>query len=186
MKLFKRFLGFVIAIVIVAIAFIIGIEAGKYYQKQKLISQRNANRESILSQMHDLKIGKSLPNYSFEDLSFQPVKLQSLVKQKTILMFIEPDCPSCIEDIERLSKNFQTEYINSHIIIISDGNPRQLMDLRDEYNLRMPILYDHNSRYTSIFGIFTYPFHIVTNKNLVVCNIITGQLVEEDIPKIFN
>ena len=181
MKIYKYLFGFVVAIATVTLAYYAGVEASNYFQKQNILNQRNSNNKSILSQMNDLKIGDTTPNYSFEDLSFQPIMLQPLVSKKTVLIFIEPDCPSCVEDIERLSKIIQDESDASHFIIISSGNPRHLIDLRNEYNLSMPILYDHDRGYSSIFGVFTYPFHIVIDESMQVLDIITGPLVENDI-----
>lgn len=180
----RIFYGIILTIVVVSVAYIAGTEAGEYFQEKK-ISQTTEQvkkdiTESILSQMNDLKIGDKLPDYSFETLAFEPIMLSSLIHDKTILFFIQPDCPSCIYDIAKLSSFVKTQRDASRFIIISSGNPRHLMDLRDDYSLTSTILYDHERGYSSIFGIFTYPFHIVIDKDMRVLEIIASPLEDSD------
>ncbi len=186
MSIKKILFGVIISVLIVSVAYVVGTEAGEYFQKQKRLEKRSGNTQSILSQMNDLKVGDKLQDYAFENLKFESVMLRPLVQQKTILFFIEPNCPACIEDMERLSTLVKTQQGASRFIIISSGNPRHLMDLRDDYALKSPILYDHERGYSSIFGVFTYPFHIVIDKEMRVIEVIASQLEDEDILGIIN
>ncbi len=180
----KILLGIVFSALIVSVAYVVGTEAGNYFQKQKRLGGREQSLENILSEMNDLKVGDKLPDFAFENLAFESVMLRPLVQDTTILSFIQPGCPSCIQDMERLSSIVKTKESASRFIIISSGNPRHLMDLRDDYSLLSPILYDHEKGYSSIFSVFTYPFHIVIDKEMQVLEIIASQLEVEDINRL--
>ena len=168
----------------ISVAYFIGEKAGGYYQQTVRISKRAEHSASILAQMHDLKVGDKIPDFVFDNLSFESIMLRPLIKAKTILFFIEPECDACKQDIKLLTSILMNKEEASHFIIVSSGNPRLLIDIHNEYNILSPILYDHESRYSSIFGVFTYPFHIVIDKDKIVEKIITTPLEEEDIKKI--
>ncbi|KAA3636230.1 MAG: hypothetical protein DWP97_03150 [Calditrichaeota bacterium] len=174
-------------ILVISIAYFVGIKAGTYFKEKELFSNRKQNTRHILAKMDNLKIGITIPNYTFEDLSFQLVELQTIITQsKTMLIFIEPSCHTCIEDLERLSKIIESEDDAAHFIIISSGNPRHLMDIRANLDIKIPILYDHEQGYSSIFGVFTFPFHIVIDEKRIVKNIISGQLTDKEIYILLN
>ena len=68
--------------------------------------------------------------------------------------------------------------------MISPGNPRLIEEMPGLDGLHSPILYDHRAEYTSRFNIFTFPFNIIINQDLVISNIVTEPLTEEDIKKV--
>lgn len=181
MKLQKFIFGIVIVCITIAIAYVTGIKAAEHWKNISKNTNEDKAKQSILSQMNNLSLGDTLPDYSFDDLSFQSKKLRPMIEGKTMLIFIQPGCPFCLADIELLNKYIQEDTNASKFIIISAGDPRELIELRNTYELKMPILYDHERGYSSIFGVFTYPFHIVINKDMAVTNIITRKLTEKDI-----
>lgn len=98
----KAGLIFVVIIIVIALAYVIGVEGAQYYSKVKNKQKRKLFKEHVLKKSN-LEIGGQLPDYSFEDLSFDEVKLSTLISDNSIIFFISPDCHSCLEDIEQLA-----------------------------------------------------------------------------------
>lgn len=181
MNIKKTAFVIILTIITAGAAYFIGVEASQYYHEEKIIENRTQWTEQILEQMPDLRIGDKLPDFQFENLDFESVSLSSVIKGKTVLAIIDPNCHSCIEDIEILIKTAKTDEAFSRFVFISSGNPRYLMDLRDEYNLKSPILYDHERMLMNQFQIKMFPFHIVINKDMIIEEVIAGKMVEDDI-----
>lgn len=173
--------GLVVLLILLVstLAYIIGVEGAQYYSQSQRQKKKKLLTEQILEKSN-LEINGQLPDFSFEDLSFNEARLSSLVSDNTIIFFISPDCHSCLEDIEHLQKTITDDNIWHHFIFISSGNPRKLIDLYKEDN-RLQILYDHKGFYYQMVGIETYPTHVIIDKHMTILDLIPGSLSENDI-----
>lgn len=178
--------GLVVLLVtaVVSLAYIIGVEGAQYYSKSQKYQKKKLLTEQILEKSN-LEINGQLPDFSFEDLSFNEVKLSTLISDNSIIFFISPDCHSCLEDIEHLQKTITDDNIWNRFIFISSGNPRKLIDLYNEDN-RLQILYDHEGFYYQMVGIETYPTHVLIDAQMRIKNLIPGPLSDTDYKKFLN
>lgn len=172
----------VVVIITIAVAYVVGVNAGKLFSQKR----RAEVHRSIVEKMDDMKIGDKLPDWTFENLTFQPERLSDHLYGKTLLIFVQPNCPGCLEDIERLSSIVTDSLLSRKVVFISGDNPRELMDLRDDFKLQSTILYDHERAYSWQLGVSTFPFHIVVGPDLVIERIIPATLIAEEIEEIFS
>ncbi len=176
--------GIVISIIVVSAAYVAGTEARNYFQTKKVQEAREKISKSPVMKLNDLKVGDKLPDGIFDDLSFQSTTLAEYVNGKTIITFMSPTCNSCLEDIEFIYENVPNSNYYNKFVYISYGNPRLLLDIKNEYNVQSPILYDHNAKYSSQFDVTIFPLHMLVDENLTVLDIYAGSITENDIEKV--
>ncbi len=165
----------VVLFVTVAMAWVLGTFAAEMYSK----GRKREAQQMILRQMDDLKVGDTLVDWEFENLQFQGSRMSESVGGRTLVYVVDPECHTCVEDIEVLSRLTGTGDAELPILIISGGNPRYLLDWQRKYSLPIPILYDHGRAFCQSLDITTYPFHFVISKELVVEELMPGTLEPE-------
>ncbi len=179
----KIIISIVMILIVVSVAYIAGIEARSYFQEKQTQARRDKFSSSPAMKLNDLKVGDKLPDGIFEDLQFNKISLVENIRGTTIITFMSPNCNSCLEDIQFIYKSVSdTNYYNK-FVYISYGNPRQLLDIQNEFNVKSPILYDHNGKYSSQFDVAIFPLHLLVDKNLTVLDIYAGSITENDIEK---
>jgi peroxiredoxin len=177
------------ALLTVFAAAFLGSKVGDAVNQRKLKkfeATRQKVNESILSKMENVEAGNRIADCYFEDLNRNSLRLSDVIAGRTAIIFMEPDCPACIQEIEeirRVIKDF-SEY--RHFVFVSSVNPLHLIDLRDEYNIPSPILYDHKDVFSSRFKVYTYPFNMIVNERLEVEEVIPGRLSEGKIKEIMD
>lgn len=181
----KRILVTVLISVAVFIAaFLLGNQTGEIWGDLKREKRQKEMTAAITEQMGELDIGDTLNNHIFEVLSGDSVMLKSLFHEKSVLIVVQPGCPSCLEEIQELAKAIRSEEDTKYFAIISSDNPRILAEMQETYNVTVPILYDHRRVYLSQYNIFTFPFNITIDKNGVVLDMMAGSMLAEDFREI--
>ena len=176
---------------VAAVGYFSAVRVAAYINNQKTVERekiRDEKRESlkqdILDKMGTITVGDTLPDHVFEDLDRNPVKLSDIVKRKTNLCFFAPQCDHCDGEMETIKKYAPSPSEQEYFVLISPGNPRLIEEMPGLTGLNSLILYDHRAEYNNLINIFTYPFNIVVNRNLVVTDLITEPLSGEDIIEI--
>lgn len=177
----RIFISIVVVVVTIAVALVLGVSAAKYLNKK----HRADVHRAVIEKMDDLKVGDKLPDWTFENLKFEPEKLSGHISGPTMLIFIQPNCPGCLDDMDRLSAIISDSALCGRVVFISGDNPRELMDVRDQFNIRSAILYDHERSFAWQLGINTFPFHIIVDNDRTVLRMIPATLSEEEISEIF-
>ena len=181
---YKKHIVAFCAILLTAItAYGLGVLYTETVFKPKKLKSR-AILTNAIKQKIGLEIGDTIVDSDFETLDFKKIRLGDVLQDTTLLIFFEPECYVCIEDIENLIDSHSNSIVKN-VIFISSGNPRLIMDIRDDYDLKYTILYDHEGYYTSNLGITSYPFHLVVNNKYTISEIIAGKLISDDIKRIF-
>ena len=192
MKKTRMVLLFVTAVIAVAaVGYFSAVKVGAYINNQKSAERKKAKEErkeaftqQVLKDMGTIAVGDTLPDHLFEDLYHQPVRLSEIVGKKNILSFFTPQCDHCNDEMDAVKQYSSSPSHHSYFIMISPGNPRLIEEMPGLDGFHSPILYDHRAEYTSRFNIFTFPFNIIINQDLVISNIVTEPLTEEDIKKV--
>lgn len=177
--------------VVVLVGYFSALKVGAYInnkrleQKQQAVEQKKKDfTEALLDHMQSLNIGDTLPDHRFEDLYRRPVYLSSLVRGQTILIFFDPYCENCNEEMNTVNRAVSTTREYEYFIFISGGNPRLIEEMPALAELKSPVLYDHNREYINRFKIFTFPFNVVIDKNLVVREVYGETLTPDEINRI--
>jgi len=132
-----------------------------------------------------LEVGDTLRDYVFEDIDRNPLRLSDLTSKITLLVFFQPDCSGCEMEIEDLNRTLRDSLDSRYFLFISPGNPRLIEDMKRDYHLHAPVLYDHRAAFTyGMYRIAAYPYNVVIDKDMVVKDIILGSLPEDELARI--
>ncbi|HWR83836.1 MAG TPA: TlpA disulfide reductase family protein [Candidatus Deferrimicrobium sp.] len=168
----------------VVVAFRFGSLTGQALSERDQRRQResrDAMRRSVLAQMVNVDVGTRIEDFYFEDLNGALVKLSSLVHGRTVIAFVEPDCPACLEEIELVQGLASDSARARKLVFVSSSSPFHLISLRNEYDIISPLLYDHKGMFASQFKVSTYPTNIIIDENLVIERVVPGPLSAEEI-----
>lgn len=146
----------------------------------EVMEVRRAQTEAALELMPELSIGDTIEPLPVEDLTRQPVDLQKLARERFVLIIINPNCESCVEELNLLQSLFSNPDDLAHFVVVSAGNPYDLQDLVEQYQVRLPIYYDHRARFLSQLRVSSFPFNIILDRNWVVHDLFTGSLTPEE------
>jgi peroxiredoxin len=182
---FRVVLKVSLVISITLAAYFLGSEVGDILKQRNRDKSRSELSQSVISQMQEIKLGDTIANHLFEQLGDDSVWLFDLLSEKSVIIIVSPECPSCKDEIQELKFALRKDISNAnYFIFASSGNPRMLEDIKNEFELKSPILYDHRNTYFSRYDIFTFPFNITVNKQGVILEMLTGTLLKEDFEEI--
>ncbi|HWR83901.1 MAG TPA: redoxin domain-containing protein [Candidatus Deferrimicrobium sp.] len=166
------------------LAYFLGSQAGQALNDRsanKLKESRSSMQYSLLTKMKNVEIGSRIEDYQFENLSGELQSLRSLVHGRTVIAFIEPDCPACMEEVGRIGALAEDSVCAQRFVFVSSGSPFQLMQVRQQLRIMSPLLYDHKDMFASRVKIATYPTNVIVDENLEIKEVIPGQLTDSEI-----
>jgi peroxiredoxin len=177
---FKVLLVILILGTAVTVAFWGGAETGNFLDRAKY-AERHEKHQSMtkaeLEQMGTIEIGKQIPDYEFfQNLEGETVRLSTLITTTAWLMFMQPDCDACLNELERMETILTSPNPEYAFVLISVSNPLDLIAIQKKYGLTCPILHDRNATYSDAVKIATFPFNVLVDKELVIQKVIVGEL----------
>lgn len=177
---------------LIGIALLLGILSGRFVG-QKLNEHKdleNTKRQVrmtrlALSDMQTIEIGDTLPDFVFENLERKQVRLSGIIGSSIIVSIVQPECESCIDEIDYLAREVKDTAVLKRVVFISSGNPRLLEELARSTGIASLFLYDHRGAWISQFDINVYPFSIQVDDHLVIKNVFAGLLTRFDLQMAF-
>jgi peroxiredoxin len=136
--------------------------------------------------MGTVKLGDTLPNYSFEDIDGQLHLLSQLVTDRTIITYVKPDCDACLTELEHLRSAAEDSTDFARVLLISTANPLHLRRLRADYGLGCRVLYDEERFFGSALNIQSFPFNLVVDRDRVILEIHANPLLKADYERLFS
>jgi peroxiredoxin len=136
--------------------------------------------------MGTVKLGDTLPNYSFEDIDGQRHLLSQLVTDRTIITYLKPDCDACLTELEHLRSAAVDSADFARVLLISTANPLNLQRLKADYGLGCRVLYDEERFFGSALNIQSFPFNLVIDRNRVILEIHANPLLKADYERLFS
>lgn len=99
--------------------------------------------------------GQPAPKFSAVDLSGNPVSSELFAGRPTVLLFVSPNCPSCMVTFPELSALASNS--ERGLFVVCRGTPTQCRKLAVDYDLTLPIVPDEDAELTRIFGVSATP-----------------------------
>lgn len=161
--------------VVIAIAAILGTEAGNFYNERRYLESRDNSTTSMLSEMQTLEIGGKLVDHTFENLEGDDVRLSDLITDRTIVCFFDVDCGGCLFELEEMQTAL-ADSLRRHVILISRDDRVKLQEARAAYNIKAPILWDQDAFYARNLKIQVRPFNVMIDSTLTIRKIVAGKL----------
>lgn len=184
-NLFKsRITTIVSGLVVVALASILGVMAGNVVESFKERTQRKEATQGILERMKSISVGDTIPDYQFENLDNQQVRLSELVSERSVLVFFDPYCHHCLVQLDSMELALGDSWAGEYIILISAAKLQDLQAVRDERNIHSWILWDRGDAYADMLNVFTKPFNIAIDADMVIHDIVAGPLTVSDIQRL--
>jgi len=166
-----------------ALAYVIAIEAADYLNEQKrgeLRAKGVRTTQRILERMGTVNVGDTLGNFILEDIDGNLHMLSELLTQKCVIAFIKPDCEGCLMELETIGLTIPDRSDHRHFIFISSSNPLHMLELRDNFGIKCPILFDEGRDVALRLKVLTYPFNFVVNRQRVILDARAGSMSAED------
>ncbi len=175
----------VVIFIAVSISYIGAKSLGEYINEKKqnekfeYLKANLGDSLKYIENVYAYDIGDTLIDHTFEDLKRNPVKLSEVVQDKSLIVYIDPGCGGCEDEILDIQNAISNSSKYTNVVYITSGNPRLLEDLVNEYNIKSPVLYDHRGMFLKSSNLIIYPYNIITNKELVVLDLNGGSIPEK-------
>ncbi|TFH57888.1 MAG: TlpA family protein disulfide reductase [Candidatus Zixiibacteriota bacterium] len=181
---------FVVAVT-VALAYVLGGEAGQYIgeyrAEREYLKRRTKDSEELLAGANRQIVGEKLPDHQFQDISGNIVLLSDLLKQKTVVSFVSSNCEGCLQQAEKIAAVARDSADFACFIMIALNEIDELAAFREEVNLMCPLLYDHNGEYvTKFFNNYVTPTSMIVNESGIVESVVAGHLTDREINEVMD
>lgn len=176
-------------ILVVALAYVLGVEAGNYLNQGELDKARQEGDRmtaGILEQMGTLAVGDKLEDFAFQDIDGNTLTLSMVATERCLISYMMPDCGGCLTEIAQIEDAVGKNEDFRYFIFISPADPEILSDVRTEHELGCIFLHDEESRFGGRYGIYTFPFSMVVNKDLEILKFYGGSMFAEDFESIID
>ena len=184
-----RFVLIALAVIVtVAAAYFAGSKAGGFWTErqrmehlQEYRSQALSSTRAVLDKMGTVEVGDTLSDFSFEDIDGQFHRLSDILIDNTLLVYMEPGCGACLDEIETLSKTVKTPDEYRHFVLISTANPLHMHKMRDEFGLKCLMMYDEQRVFGNNLNIVSFPFGLLVSRERVIQNAYAFVLEKEEL-----
>lgn len=113
------------------------------------------------------------------------VKLSSLAKENTLLVFWATWCHFCVKEIPVLEELVK-EYDNLSVVMINEGDSKEkVAEFEKANNMTLNSFIDEKSVYAQKFGISGFPSIIFLAEDLEVISFVSGKMDKEEFVNAF-
>ena len=169
------------------IAYIAGSFVGDIIREVKtdeFIRKRDYTTEVILERLESIQLGERLSPSTLQTLDGGYLSLSDVINCTTLVVFFDTDCANCYVEIARLSESLSDRSDAKGVVILFIGNPLDMVQVRQSYDLTFTILYDEDAQYVRHLGITLYLFNLLVDRNARVLEVIPGVLQEQDLVRL--
>lgn len=121
----------------------------------------NNDGEDNQEEVKYAEIGKRTPDFQVNSLDGESYSLESMAGKPIYLSFYSVNCGYCIEELPTMSKLHQENSDWANIVSVNVGEaPTYSEELREEHNLKMPILLDENIDMSTSYMVRYVPMNV--------------------------
>lgn len=114
-------------------------------------------------QFDDYLRGQPVPEFSAHDVSGAEVDESSLIGQRTALLFVSPDCPTCSATLDELEAlELKSE---GRVVIVCRAADEDCRVLSSTYGLGTTVVVDADGAITRRFGVNGTPTAVIVSEN---------------------
>ncbi|MEK7774372.1 MAG: redoxin domain-containing protein [Candidatus Zixiibacteriota bacterium] len=145
-----------------------------HFQRRQEMTQAFLERSDVI------EVGAKWPDFTLQTLDGEWTSFSQLIKDTTILLIVQPGCESCELELDGLGSLLTDTATCSRIVLVSDGYPLDLAQIRKSRMIRSPILIDRGREMSASMGGFIYPLNITVSPDLTIISVVAGRLTEEE------
>jgi peroxiredoxin len=168
--------------VVIVVAYFGGIKAAQGLQVWKAKRERVKQTEAVLEKMGTgLGVGKSLPDDVLADLEGVDIRLSDLLCDQTVVVYFRTDCSFSQAELKALMQATGVPVEKCCFVLISNSEQTELWEIRQRLNISCPILFDRDGQYGKRLGIFVVPMNFIVDAGLIIKDVVSGPLLEDEI-----
>jgi peroxiredoxin len=174
----------IVTLAVVTLAAGLGVISSKYlnrHREEEMVLGRDIRTQQILERMGTLRIGDTLPSFELQTSEGGIANLSSLVDQQTLIMFFDPGCGSCLEELKSVWALSRKDVSRSNFLVITSASPDLVDQAQRSLGTELSVLYDTADRYGTELGITTSPFHVLVDSTLHISKIIVGSMSDREL-----
>lgn len=176
-----------VAIAVIAASGVLGVVAGKLYNQRSsnnYLKSRKFITESLVRKMGTLEIGSPMPNALFLDERGERVRLSDAITSSAILMFVDPECGTCLEEIENLYAATRELELDEKVFLITRSQAAIGQWLDKRLLPDVIVLRDEDGSYHVSQNIEAIPFSIIVGPELRITEFISGVVLTSEFDSI--
>jgi peroxiredoxin len=117
--------------------------------------QRAGDAAPADSNVVGLQSGQIAPGFNTVDLSGTPISSNDLADRLTALLFVSPNCPSCVVTLYELEAlNYKTQ---GNVIVICRAGREECAQLVERHKLNARTIADEDEQISRRFGVASFP-----------------------------
>jgi peroxiredoxin len=128
-----------------------------------------------------LSSGNKWPDVALQNLEGEWVSFAELLQNNTLLIFMQPGCDACEEELDALKGLLSDNESSSRVILVSNAYPLELATLRKARSIRSTILIDRSGDLFGQFSAIVYPLNIVIGRDMRIMSVNAGQLSRQQV-----
>ena len=172
------------AVAVIVAAYGIGKVAASYSNddaKRLYVSARAYATDELVARMNTIVVGGQIPDHTFHLLNGDTIQLSHLLSTRTLLIFLDPTCPTCLGQAEMVVRVAQTGDERRHFLFVTKADETQVRQLQSQLGINCRILRDANGVFHDALNVHSSPFSVLVDTNRVIERIVLGKLLEEEI-----
>ncbi len=172
-------------LVIIAIAYVLGMKTATAVQDWKADRQRARQTEAVLKEMGTgLTVGKVLPDAVLADLKGREIRLSDILCDRSVVVIFSPECSFSRAELAAIKGIGPKPEDETCFILISAADQTEVRYVIEKTGLDCPLLIDRNGEYGKRLGIKAVPMNFVVDRALTIVDVISGVMPNADIADI--
>lgn len=188
-KSFRRvraiFAAFAVIVIMAVIGYALGSFGADWMRESKFQKERQNKKDFALARLERfVRVGNHLPDHEFHNINGGTSLLSDIIGPRKVIAYLRIGCGSCRLELEYF-KEATTQCGNqSFFVIISDSDPEKLLEMRTEFSLTCPVLYDMGSAFKEKLGICVFPFNLIVDDSLKIRDMIVSYIRSDEFVEI--
>jgi peroxiredoxin len=108
-------------------------------------------------------IGQPLPKFDALDVFGAPIDDSSLVGRLSALLFVAPDCSTCIASLDEVDA--LKLKANGSVVVVCRAGQDECRKLSETYGLEVPVIVDEDRRISELFGVQVTPTAVLVGRS---------------------
>ena len=146
-----------------------------HFQRQKAMTEAFEQKNDAI------KIGNRWPDILLQNLEGDWIATSSIIHDTTLIVFFEPGCEACEVELDALGEFLTGEEKLPRVVLLSDGHPLDIAQIKKARGIRSPILIDRGRELSLKMEGMIYPMNFMISPDLTIVSIVAGRLTRDEI-----
>ena len=108
-------------------------------------------------------VGQEIPSFTAVDISGGRFAAEQLLGRSTVVLFVSPNCSSCMLTLEELAA--VGKKTNGNVLVVCGEREENCRHLAQDYQLTVPVIVDEDDSIRQLFDVSGAPTAVLLNPN---------------------